>query len=160
LPVPKVAAGARSEVGRGRSDEEAIHGRAHRTRSERGLDVFYAAVQTINGEPFTSSAMPAGDGTHALAVSKALQTAARASAGDTVTVVLEPDLEPRTVDVPAELQAAFADAQKAHAAFSALAYSHQKEYVSWIASAKRPATRERRIAQAIEMLTSGKTLSR
>jgi hypothetical protein len=115
---------------------------------------------TINGEPFTSSAMPAGDGTHALAVSKALQTAARASAGDTVTVVLEPDLEPRTVDVPAELQAAFADAQKAHAAFSALAYSHQKEYVSWIASAKRPATRERRIAQAIEMLTSGKTLSR
>jgi UDP-N-acetylmuramate-alanine ligase len=115
---------------------------------------------TINGEPFTSSAMPAGDGTHALAVSKALQAAARASAGDRVTVVLEPDLEPRTVDVPAELQAAFADAQKAHAAFSALAYSHQKEYVSWIASAKRPATRERRIAQAIEMLTSGKTLSR
>jgi len=115
---------------------------------------------TINGEPFTSSAMPVGDGTHALAVSKALQAAARASAGDRVTVVLEPDLEPRTVDVPAELQAAFAEAHKAHAAFSALAYSHQKEYVSWIASAKRPATRERRVAQAIEMLSSGKPLSR
>jgi len=115
---------------------------------------------TINGEPFTSSAMPVGDGTHALAVSKALQAAARASAGDRVTVVLEPDLEPRTVDVPAELQAAFAAAHTAHAAFSALAYSHQKEYVSWITSAKRPATRERRVAQAIEMLTSGKPLSR
>jgi hypothetical protein len=115
---------------------------------------------TINGAPFVSSAMPAGDGTHAIGVSKQLQAAARASAGDTVTVVLEPDTEPRTVEVPAELAAAFAGARKAHTAFSALAYSHQKEYVTWIASAKRPATRERRVAQAIEMLTSGKPLSR
>jgi hypothetical protein len=115
---------------------------------------------TMNGAPFASSAMPAGDGTHAMAVSKQLQAAARASAGDIVTVVLEPDAEVRTVDVPAELEAAFAGARKAHAAFTALAYSHQKEYVTWIASAKRPATRERRVAQAIEMLTSGKPLSR
>jgi hypothetical protein len=115
---------------------------------------------TMNGAPFASSAMPAGDGTHAMAVSKQLQAAARAAAGDTVTVVLEPDTEARTVEVPVELQAAFVDARKAQAAFSALAYSRQKEYVTWIASAKRPATRERRVAQAIEMLTSGKPLSR
>jgi hypothetical protein len=115
---------------------------------------------TLNGAPFASSAMPAGDGTHAIAVSKQLQAAARAGAGDTVTVVLEPDTEPRTVDVPAELQAAFSAAHEARAAFGALAYSHQKEYVTWIARAKRPATRERRAAQAIEMLTTGKPLSR
>jgi len=119
-----------------------------------------AVKGTINGATFQSSAMPAGDGTHAIAVSKQLQAAARASAGDTVTVVLEPDTDVRTVEVPAELEAAFAGSQKAHAAFSALAYSHQKEYVTWIASAKRPATRERRVAQAIEMLTNGQRLSR
>jgi hypothetical protein len=125
-----------------------------------GTKARLAVKGTLNGAPFVSSAMPAGDGTHAIAVSKQLQAAARAGAGDTVTVVLEPDTEPRTVEVPAELEAAFAGARKAHDAFSALAYSHQKEYVTWIASAKRPATRERRVAQAIEMLLSGKPLSR
>ena len=38
----------------------------------------------------------------------------------------------------------------------AFAPSHRREYVEWITEAKRPETRDKRIAQAIEMLTQGK----
>lgn len=43
-------------------------------------------------------------------------------------------------------------------AFEALAPSHRRRYVSWIALAKRPETREKRLREAIAMLRSGKEL--
>jgi len=125
-----------------------------------GTKARLAVKGTMNGAAFQNSLMPVGDGTHAMAVSKELQAAARARAGDTVTVVMEADIAPRTVEVPAELRAALDAARPAKAAFDALAYSHQKEYATWIAGAKKVETRERRAAQAIEMLTTGKRLSR
>jgi hypothetical protein len=39
-------------------------------------------------------------------------------------------------------------------AFGRLSYTHQREYVQWIQEAKRPDTRQRRIAGTIERLTS------
>jgi len=39
---------------------------------------------------------------------------------------------------------------------AALSPSCQREYVEWIASAKRPETRDRRIAQAVEWIAEGK----
>ena len=44
----------------------------------------------------------------------------------------------------------------AKAVLDAFAPSHRREYVEWIAEAKRPETRDKRIAQAIEMLAEGK----
>lgn len=41
-------------------------------------------------------------------------------------------------------------------AFKAFPPSHQREYVDWIAEAKREETRDRRIAQAIEWIAEGK----
>ena len=37
--------------------------------------------------------------------------------------------------------------------FSSFASSHQREYLKWIAEAKRPETREARIQKAIKMLS-------
>jgi uncharacterized protein YdeI (YjbR/CyaY-like superfamily) len=54
--------------------------------------------------------------------------------------------------LPAELSAALGRSAKAAAAFEALAPSCRREYIEWIASAKRPETRDRRIAQALEMI--------
>ncbi len=45
---------------------------------------------------------------------------------------------------------------KALATFDAFPPSHQRDYVEWIAEAKREETRQRRIAQAIEWLAEGK----
>ena len=46
--------------------------------------------------------------------------------------------------------------KKAAAAFAAFSPSCKKEYVEWIADAKRPETRDKRIATAIEWISEGK----
>ena len=57
--------------------------------------------------------------------------------------------------VPAALKAALVKNKKAAAAFDAFSYSHRKEYVAWIAEAKRDETRDARIRQAIEWMAAG-----
>ena len=61
---------------------------------------------TLNGAPFRNLLLPEGDGTHRMAVNRALQDAARARPGDLVNVTLERDLADRPVEIPPELQAA------------------------------------------------------
>jgi uncharacterized protein YdeI (YjbR/CyaY-like superfamily) len=43
--------------------------------------------------------------------------------------------------------------------FVALSYSHRKEYLEWITSAKTEATRSRRVATAVEWLHEGKGMN-
>jgi hypothetical protein len=70
-------------------------------------------------------------------------------AGDPVEVTLELDVEPRTVEVPADLAAALGEKPDALAAFEALAYSIRKEHVRQVEDAKTPETRQRRIAKIV-----------
>jgi uncharacterized protein YdeI (YjbR/CyaY-like superfamily) len=42
--------------------------------------------------------------------------------------------------------------------FEALAPGYRKQYVAWINAAKRPATRRKRLAEALELLTAGRKL--
>lgn len=58
--------------------------------------------------------------------------------------------------MPAEFAAALEGNPAAKATLEAFAPSHRREYVEWIAEAKAEATRDRRIAQAIEWLGEGK----
>jgi uncharacterized protein YdeI (YjbR/CyaY-like superfamily) len=60
--------------------------------------------------------------------------------------------------VPEELAAALAMRKhaKARATFDGFSPSHRREYVEWIAEAKRAETREKRVAQALEWLAEGK----
>ena len=113
---------------------------------------------TVNGVAIRSSLMPQGDGTHFLVVNKAIRDQAGAEAGAVVSVTLEQDHEPRTVDTPPDLTSALAEAGVAPSAFDGMSYSHQKEYVDWIESAKRPETRDRRILKAVSMIGEGRRL--
>jgi uncharacterized protein YdeI (YjbR/CyaY-like superfamily) len=70
-----------------------------------------------------------------------------------VTLTLDEEL--RIVEVPDDLAAAFAGDSEARAVFERLSFTHQREYVEWIAGAKREATRTRRVAQTLEMLRDG-----
>ena len=63
----------------------------------------------------------------------------------------------RRVSVPPELDRALRDHPEAKAAFDAFPPSHRREYAEWIAEAKRPETKERRVQQALEMLAEGKS---
>jgi hypothetical protein len=111
---------------------------------------------TINGFTFRNSLMPRA-GVHILGVGKDILEAAGAATGDTVQVELALDEAPRTVAVPADMEAALGKAAGPAKAFAALSNSHKKEYVDWIESAKKPETRIRRIEKALAMLSEGKT---
>lgn len=58
--------------------------------------------------------------------------------------------------IPPEFAAALDGNPAAKAALTAFAPSHRREYVEWIADAKRPETRDKRIVQAIEWLAEGR----
>ncbi|MDE2411482.1 MAG: YdeI/OmpD-associated family protein [Sphingomonadales bacterium] len=58
--------------------------------------------------------------------------------------------------IPPELVAALDGSPVAKATLDGFAPSHRREYVEWISEAKRPETRDKRIAQAIEWLAEGK----
>jgi uncharacterized protein YdeI (YjbR/CyaY-like superfamily) len=68
-----------------------------------------------------------------------------------VVVTLERDSGERTVEVPDDLAAALAEAG-AREVFDKLSYSHRREHVAAINDAKKPQTRQRRIANAVAMV--------
>lgn len=71
----------------------------------------------------------------------------------------EADTRPPTkLDVPPELEAALVRNRKARETFDALAPSYRKQYVGWIATAKREATREKRVKEAVRLLARGEKL--
>ena len=111
---------------------------------------------TINGSAFRSSIFPDGKGKHTMMVNKAMRTGAKAEAGDTVRVTMEPDTAARTVTVPKDLKAALAKDKSTAALFEKLAPSHRKEFVDWIEEAKRPETRANRIARTLQMMPERK----
>ena len=78
--------------------------------------------------------------------------------GDSVIVVLELDTEERRITVPDDFLRAMDGQPQARQIFDRLSYSHQKEYVNWILSAKQTETRQRRIDKAIVMLSQGKNM--
>jgi uncharacterized protein YdeI (YjbR/CyaY-like superfamily) len=64
---------------------------------------------------------------------------------------------PKPAPVPTpQFAAALRRDKAAAAAFKAFSPSQQREYVEWIAEAKREDTRDRRIAQAVEWLAEGR----
>ena len=87
-----------------------------------------------------------------LAVSRSNRKAAGLEPGDEIDVTLTADDEPRTVSVPEDLRRALAQNPLAERRFEALSYSHRREYVEWVDSAKRAETRARRIARCLERI--------
>jgi hypothetical protein len=111
-----------------------------------------AVCGTINGTPYRSSVFRMGDAPYFMVVNRKLRELAGVSAGETVSVVMERDDEPRTIEVPDDLQAALDASPGAADAWTRLSFTHQREHVEAIEAAKRPETRERRIAKALEMV--------
>jgi hypothetical protein len=106
-------------------------------------------VGTINAHPFRTSIMPVGDSSHYMAITKEMQAAAKARAGDSVHVVMAVDTEGRAVNIPEDVAAALSTDAAVESAFAAYSYSRRKELVDWINDAKKPETRARRIEKAV-----------
>jgi len=106
----------------------------------------------IAGQPYRGSLMPMGDGTWCLGVLKSIQEAAGVGFGDPVTVELQLDTTPRVVEPPADLARELARNKKLAAAWDKLSFTNKKEMALSLEQAKRPETRERRIASALAKL--------
>ncbi|MDQ4125805.1 MAG: YdeI/OmpD-associated family protein [Actinomycetota bacterium] len=113
-----------------------------------------AVTVTINGYTYRSTIASMG-GRFMLPLSAENRTAAGVAAGDAVDVDVELDTAPRTVEVPDDLRRALAGDAAAKERFESLPYSHRKEHVRALESAKKPETRERRLAKTLEMLRRG-----
>lgn len=106
----------------------------------------------IAGHPYRGSLMPMGDGSFGLGVLKAIQQTAGVKRGDMITVELEIDTAPRTVVPPPDLARHLARDRKAAAAWEDLSFTNKREMARSVEEAKKPETRERRLAAALEKL--------
>jgi len=61
-------------------------------------------------------------------------------------------------DVPPELAKALSRNRKAKENFDGLAASYRRHYIGWIATAKRPETKKKRVTEAIALLEKGRRL--
>jgi uncharacterized protein YdeI (YjbR/CyaY-like superfamily) len=95
-------------------------------------------------------------GRYLLGLSNANRQAAGIATGDEVEVDVEHDAELPVVTEPEDFARALDADQAARAAYDRLAYSHKREHVLAIESAKKPETRTRRIEKALAMLRDDK----
>jgi hypothetical protein len=106
----------------------------------------------IEGIPYRGILTRMGAERHILGIRKDIREQIGKTFGDEINVTVEPDMEPRAVEIPADLLKELKKDQEVKTFFDKLSYTHQKEYVTWIAEAKKEETRARRVAQTIEML--------
>lgn len=118
----------------------------------------FPVVATVNGYTWRTSVTRMG-GEFLLGLNRDVRQGAGVEAGDEVDVTVELDSAPRDVEVPEALASALAADPETKASFDRMAFTHRKEYARWIADAKQEQTRQRRLAQAMEMIRAGKTRS-
>jgi hypothetical protein len=105
----------------------------------------------INSYTFRST-VGSMNGVAMIPVSAAVRKAAHVTGGDVLDVDIEADDTPRTVAVPHDLAAALAGDPESRGFFDGLSYSRKHAYASWIEQAKRPDTRQARVAQTAALL--------
>jgi hypothetical protein len=107
-------------------------------------------LATFDGVAYQGSIASMG-GCTALGILKSIRAELGKGDGDVVAVTVERDGGERTVDEPDDLAAALNEAGLREA-FDGMSYSHRREHVNAINDAKKPETRRRRIAKAVEMI--------
>ena len=108
-------------------------------------------VIAINGHTWRSR-VAAMRGMHLIGISAANRKASAISEGDLVEVQLELDVEPRTVEEPADVEAALNQRRAVRADFERLPFGLRRKHIAGIEAAKSPETRSRRIAKLVSEL--------
>ena len=110
----------------------------------------------IEGVPYRGILTRMGTECQILGIRKEIREQVGKTFGDEVTVTVEPDTEPRVIEIPKDLMKELKKDKEADALFDKLSYTHQKEYVTWITEAKKEETRQNRVVKTIAMLKKGK----
>jgi len=110
---------------------------------------------TIGGHTYRTSIAVRG-GEFLLPVSAEARAGAGVAAGDEVDVDIELDTQPREVAVPPDFADALDREPAARRFFDGLPYSQRQWFVLSVEEAKKPETRQRRIADAVGRLREGR----
>ena len=108
---------------------------------------------TVNGYTYRSTIAAMG-GPACIPLRKSNREAAGLEGGETLEVRLDLDTDPREVKPPAALVKALKASPPAWDRWGELSYSHQREYAEAVEGAKKPETRERRIASAVQAIAA------
>src|SRR5580700_12349801 len=120
--------------------------------ARRARPKYVPVVAIVNGSRARVTLMPAGGGRYRIQLNTALRKAARADAGDEVSVTLRFDRESREPSVPGDLRMALKENPEARKVFEALTTGHRRHIVDWFDSARGVDTRIRRLGFTIEFL--------
>ena len=110
----------------------------------------------IEGVPYRGILTRMGTECHLLIILKDIREQIGKTFGDEIKITVEPDTEPRVIEIPKDLMKELKKDKDAKAFYDKLSYTHQREYVNWINEAKREETRQRRIVKTIQLLKQGK----
>jgi hypothetical protein len=110
---------------------------------------------TVNGHTWRSSIAFMG-GEFWLGVSAENRAAAGVEAGDEIEVEVEPDTDPRQIEVPADVAEALEREPEARKYFETLSYSNKRRHILAIEGAKAADTRQRRIDKSVAMFREGR----
>lgn len=122
-----------------------------------GTQAQVKVVANFDGKvTYRGSLAKMGGECHRLGLTQAVRQLLGKTFGDTVQVSLVRDTQERTVEIPPDVQELLSQNPEAQQRYNALSFTHKKEFIGWISSAKKPETRERRKAQFIPFLLAGK----
>jgi hypothetical protein len=126
---------------------------ASRELPSRGMSMVEG---TFNGHAFQTPLEPDGMGSHWFRVSSIMLRAARAKAGDSVSVALEPMAVWPEPQVPADLAHAFRSDPAARRTWLDITPLSRWDWIRWIGSTRNRDTRAIRIEKTLSKLRSGK----
>lgn len=89
---------------------------------------------------------------HILGITKDIRNQLGITYGDKLSIQISQDKEPRLVEVPNDIQEILKSNPKHAEFFNRLSYTHRKEYIRWIESAKKEETRQKRLSELINQL--------
>ncbi|MEQ9824256.1 MAG: YdeI/OmpD-associated family protein [Puniceicoccaceae bacterium] len=111
---------------------------------------------TLNGHAFQAMLEPDGQLSHWLKVNPDLMGQSSCTFGDAVTLSITPVAQEPDPDIPPDFRAALNATPEALEVWQATTTLARVDWIHWITSAKQPRTRSKRIADACDMLASGK----
>ena len=114
---------------------------------------------SINGFGFKAPLEPDGKGSHWFRFDKTMSEGAKAEAGDTVKLVVEPTSEWPEPQVPGDLKKALAADSKARVLWDDITPMARWDWIRWINATKNPQTRKVRIEKTFSKLKAGKRIA-
>jgi uncharacterized protein YdeI (YjbR/CyaY-like superfamily) len=107
---------------------------------------------SINGLEYRTSLFPTRKGEHFVLVNKKMQKAARITLGSVATFTVRPDLSPRQLELPRELEEALNEDKALRKWFDRLSYSIRKWLSDIVAEGKSAETRRKRANRVAEQV--------